>query len=125
MKLQIDWQKATTEFGAASVESMRVMTRSALKKIDAAANGGTVPAKKATPRKRKADADDEGAAKPKKGKGGKKAKKADTPVDGELSIRKCFGIIADCFLDDDEEAEMGGKVKKEEAAEEEVEDTFV
>ena len=101
------------------------MTRHALKKIDAAANGGASPAKKATPRKRKADADDEGAAKPKKGKGGKKAKKADTPVDGELLRCAPFGITADCFLDDDEEAEMGGKMKKEEGGEDEEEDTFV
>jgi len=31
--LQIDWQAATVAFGAASVESMRVMVRNTLKKV--------------------------------------------------------------------------------------------
>lgn len=98
---QIDWAKATTQFGAASVESMRVMTRSALKKIETAEAKGGVPAgtaaatpkKAAGGRKRKADADadaedddDEAAPKPKKGRPAKKGKKADTPVEGELSL---------------------------------------
>ena len=86
---QINWEKATRDFGAASVESMRVMTRSALKKIaDAGGKEGVAgdPKKVAaagTKRKGKADADggdDEEAATPKKkGKGGRKPKKDASP----------------------------------------------
>lgn len=71
---QTDWQRATTAFGCASVDSMRVMTRSALKKIEKAGGkegvdpssspptktgtkGGRAPKRKAAA----ADEDDEDA----------------------------------------------------------------
>ena len=86
---QINWEKATRDFGAASVESMRVMTRSALKKIaDAGGKEGVTgdPKKVAAAgnkRKGKADTDggddDEAATPKKKGKGGRKPKKDASP----------------------------------------------
>lgn len=85
MIIQVDWKKAADEFGSASVESFRKMVQTAFKKVSAAeANGGAAPA--ATPRgkKRKNDGDGEGEG-PKK-KGGRKAKKATTPITGESPV---------------------------------------
>lgn len=91
--LQTDWSTATTAFGAASEDSMRVMLRSALKKIkdaggEIAADGSTLPAapaKKSGPgRKRKADGDatTSPAKTPKKGRG-KKVKDEPVVEDGK------------------------------------------
>lgn len=94
---QIDYNKATNEFGAKSVESMRVCTNAALKKIEnAGGKAGASASTSATPkkgggRKRKAtpeeDGDDEEqAASTTKKKGRKSKKNADLPADCELSF---------------------------------------
>ncbi|TKX25887.1 hypothetical protein C1H76_1731 [Elsinoe australis] len=98
-----DWSTATTAFGAASEDSMRVMLRSALKKIkdaggEIAADGSTLPAapaKKSGPgRKRKADGDatTSPAKTPKKGRG-KKVK--DEPVVEDDEAEAMAGEDAD------------------------------
>lgn len=60
----IDWEKATADFGSASVESMRVSLRNTFKKIEKAGGkigpGGTATATPSTPssgKKRKAQAE--------------------------------------------------------------------
>ena len=98
---QIDYNKATNEFGAKSVESMRVCTNAALKKIENAggktgASATTSATTSATPkkgggRKRKAtpeeDGDDEEQAPSTTKKKGRKSKKnIETPADCELSF---------------------------------------
>ncbi|PSK56559.1 hypothetical protein B9Z65_6183 [Elsinoe australis] len=98
-----DWSTATAAFGAASEDSMRVMLRSALKKIkdaggEIAADGSTVPAtpaKKGGPgSKRKADGDatTTPAKTPKKGRG-KKVK--DEPVVEDDEAEAMAGEDAD------------------------------
>jgi hypothetical protein len=80
---QIDYDKASSEYGAKSVESFRVCTNAALKKIEnAGGKTGASASTSATPkkgggRKRKAtpaDDDDEEAAPTTKKKGGRKIK---------------------------------------------------
>ena len=94
---QIDYNKATNEFGAKSVESMRVCTNAALKKIENAGGkiGASAPTsatpKKGGGRKRKAtpeeDGDDEEQAASTTKKKGRKSKKiVETPADCELSF---------------------------------------
>lgn len=82
---QINWAKATEEFECKSIDSMRVMTRATFKKItEAEKNGGTLPGKGS--KRKAADDGEEGASPVKKWKGaagGRKKKKADTPVEGE------------------------------------------
>ena len=87
--VQVDWQKATTDFGSASVESMKVMTRYAIKKMEKAtgkegeepkaARGG------ASKRKGKGDGND-AEPKPKKSRG-KKAKGEIPKAEGKHSLR--------------------------------------
>ncbi|KAK3717216.1 hypothetical protein LTR37_005925 [Vermiconidia calcicola] len=74
----INWEKAAKDFGCASVDSMKVMTRTAMKKIEKAGGKEDIEAAPATGggKKRKAaDDGDDAEAKPKK-KGGRKPKKA-------------------------------------------------
>lgn len=88
---QIDYEKATAEFGAKSVDSMKVMTRSVLKKIADAGgksngNGDSPAPKRGGGRKRKAAQDDDDEASPalkKKGRGKRKVREASP--DGEYS----------------------------------------
>lgn len=87
---QIDWDKATLEFGSKSVASMKVSHANALKKIADAGgkdNGTAAPATPAKGGKRKADAGEEesGSAKKKATPKGKKGKAA--TVEGMLSSR--------------------------------------
>ncbi|KAK4942039.1 hypothetical protein LTR28_008766, partial [Elasticomyces elasticus] len=90
----IDWGKASTEFGAASSDSMRVMYRSAIKKIKDAggADANATPTNdspmKATPkgrRKRKIDDDSIQKFTPKKPRGNKKtqAGNKEEPAEGD------------------------------------------
>ncbi|KAK3716866.1 hypothetical protein LTR37_006216 [Vermiconidia calcicola] len=76
--LQINWEKAAKDFGCASVDSMKVMTRTAMKKIEKAGGKEGVEAAPATGGGKKRKAADDGndaEAKPKK-KGGRNPKKA-------------------------------------------------
>ncbi|KAK5006383.1 hypothetical protein LTR28_006564, partial [Elasticomyces elasticus] len=92
--IQIDWGKATNEFGAASSESMRVMYRSAIKKIKDAGGADAnatptndSPAKTSKGgRKRKTDDDSSPTkATPKKPRGNKKTQAGDKkePAEGD------------------------------------------
>ena len=87
--MQINWEKATRDFGAASVESMRVMTRTALKKIEKAGGKEGVAATPAkaggSGKKRKGAAEDGDDAEPTptKKKPGRKAKKEVSPIEGK------------------------------------------
>ena len=86
--IKINWEKATKDFGCASVDSMRVMTRSALKKVaDAGGKEGVEakPGRAAVGKKRKGDdATDDADKTPKKR--GKKVKKEVSPVEGMYSL---------------------------------------
>lgn len=120
---QIDWKKATEAFDCASVESMRVMTRSTLKKITDAEKNGGVPTptkgKGAAGKKRKAaaaaaDGEDDAEVPVKKGKGGGK-KKVDSPVEGTWNAHADFSngwALLTLTIDDEEEAGKSG-VKEE------------
>lgn len=92
--LQIDWEKATTEFQCASVSSMKTMYYGLLKKIEnAGSKTGVSASTSATPKKgggkkRKAapadDDDDEEATPAVKKKGAKNKKEAEAAADCEL-----------------------------------------
>ena len=95
--LQIDWDKATTEFQCASVSSMKTMYYGLLKKIENAGGktgvSASAPTMTSTPKKgytkkRKAtpagEDDDEEATPVVKKKGRKDKKEVETQADGEL-----------------------------------------
>ena len=98
--LQIDWEKATTDFQCASVSSMKTMYYGLLKKIEnAGGKTGVSASASATPKKsggkkRKAapaddDDDDEEATPAVKKKGTKNKKEAEAAADCEL----CFYLL--------------------------------
>lgn len=66
----VNWQKATDDFGSASVDSFKVCVRNSLKKVEKAMAAGGVVAGSATPSSSK-------------GKGGRKRKVADEEVGGD------------------------------------------
>lgn len=86
-ELQIDWVKATGDYGAASIDSMKVSYRNIIKKLEKACAAGddeptaVTPARSSGGKKRKATAGDDETPKPKRGR---KPKKADTPVVGKF-----------------------------------------
>lgn len=96
-----DWEKATREYGSASVESMKVSTRNVLRKIEKAGGkeggDGTASPAKGAAKKRKAAAEDGDDAEVKpKTKGRKKAKKAAAELEGtypQKSILSGAGIL--------------------------------
>lgn len=118
----INWEKATKDFGSASIESMKVMTRATLKKIEKASSGGGSPAKAAGGKKRKAAADDsdDAEAKPQKSRGKKapsEKTKSETPVAKGKSTPAILAmplgkltIVADVG-----DAEEKGNVKQEDS----------
>ncbi|EME43392.1 hypothetical protein DOTSEDRAFT_25343 [Dothistroma septosporum NZE10] len=130
-KHQVDWARATKDFGSASVESFKKTTQNMLKKIEKAGgkidggaetSGSTSPVKpvaKAVAKKRKAKVDDEGAEgeKPKKKGRPARGKKIDEKVEGESGdddeYKKLFLIRSA-----DDEGEMEKELVKEESIEE-------
>lgn len=102
----VNWQKATNDFGSASIESFKVCVRNSLKKVEKAMAGGDGAAATTPPssakgkggRKRKAADEDAGGddteetPKP-KAKRGRKGKKAAAEVDG-----MCFACTSTCRL---------------------------
>lgn len=127
---QIDWAKATKDFGSASVESFKKTTQNMLKKIEKA--GGKIedgeatgtgttspvkPAAKAAPKKRKAKGDaEDGEEKPKKKGRAAKGKKADSPDEGESVSELEYKKL---FLTRSADEEKTEEAVKEEAADEE------
>ncbi|KAM3417812.1 hypothetical protein BST61_g6038 [Cercospora zeina] len=87
----INWEKASTEFGAASVDSMRVSVRNIYKKLDKAGAGANADGAAATPgpskaTKRKTADTEDGEPKAKKPRASKK--KASKTEDGEETVVK-------------------------------------
>lgn len=82
---QVNWEKAAKDFGSASIESMKVMTRYAIKKTEGGGGkaGGSAKPSKAGGKKRKgAEEGDNAETKPKKQRG-KKAKGEAPKAEGE------------------------------------------
>jgi len=116
LKLQVDWDKATQAYGAASVESMRVSYRNLLRKIEKAGGKTDVTAPHA-------GADGSASSTPKtpktpKGKGGRPPKRkahdtgSDEDEDAPNSLRKKAAKNMIKAEDEDEDDETNKALKK-------------
>lgn len=114
--LQVDWEKATQAFGAASVESMKVSTRNLLKKIEKA--GGKVGVTASSTTVDKSAPSTPKTPKTPKGKVGRPRKrKAETPGSDEddeapKSLRKKAAKNAAGENDDEDEEKAAPKTPK-------------
>ncbi|KAK5135929.1 hypothetical protein LTR08_004387 [Meristemomyces frigidus] len=98
----VDWDKAAAMFDCASVDSMKVMTRTILKKVEKAGGKEGVDAtaaasEKGGGKKRKGKAGEEadagGEETPKKKARGRPKKKAVTPVEDDVEEAEGAGVV--------------------------------
>lgn len=84
--MQVDWDKASEDFGSASVASFKKMIQNAFKKVKDAEAKGNVEATpaKAGAKKRKVANEGDGEALPRKKRGRKAKKEATLAADGLL-----------------------------------------